>query len=143
MAKRTRRATMNISVPGSLKAWIDREVQRGDYGTASEFIRATLRHVKALQDEFEESLVRALNEPTVPMTDEDWRSIRRRARNDSRQDRARRDALIDEIDRTLIAAEASGPAREMRTKDWDALMRRAKARADSVRRDRATRRKSA
>lgn len=36
-------ATMNISLPGSLKAFVDDQVDAGGYGTSSEYVRELIR----------------------------------------------------------------------------------------------------
>ena len=36
-------STMNISLPASLKAYVDERVAGGDYGTGSEYIRELIR----------------------------------------------------------------------------------------------------
>ncbi|MFO8236912.1 MAG: type II toxin-antitoxin system ParD family antitoxin [Prochlorococcaceae cyanobacterium] len=36
-------ATMNVSLPDSLKTYVDEQVDRGTYGTASEYIRDLIR----------------------------------------------------------------------------------------------------
>jgi antitoxin ParD1/3/4 len=36
-------ATMNISLPDSLKAFVDRQVETADYGTSSEYVRELIR----------------------------------------------------------------------------------------------------
>ena len=36
-------STMNISLPESLKAFVDTEVDSGGYGTASEYVRELIR----------------------------------------------------------------------------------------------------
>jgi antitoxin ParD1/3/4 len=35
--------TMNISLPGALKSFVDEQVAGGDYGTSSEYVRALIR----------------------------------------------------------------------------------------------------
>jgi antitoxin ParD1/3/4 len=36
-------ATLNISLPDAMRAFVDEEVKRGDYSTPSEFIRELIR----------------------------------------------------------------------------------------------------
>lgn len=36
--------TMNISLPDSLKAFVDEQVERAGYGTSSEYMRELIRH---------------------------------------------------------------------------------------------------
>ncbi len=37
-------ATMNVSLPKSLKEFVDRQVASANYGTASEYVRELIRH---------------------------------------------------------------------------------------------------
>ena len=36
-------ATMNVSLPDAMKDWVDERVQSGQYGNASEYVRALIR----------------------------------------------------------------------------------------------------
>lgn len=36
-------ATMNVSLPDSLKSFVDRQVEDGRYGTSSEYVRELIR----------------------------------------------------------------------------------------------------
>jgi antitoxin ParD1/3/4 len=36
-------ATMNVSLPEPMKAWVERQVERGLYGSASDYIRDLIR----------------------------------------------------------------------------------------------------
>ena len=38
--------SLNVSLPESMRAWVDTQVKVGGYGTASEFIRELLREAK-------------------------------------------------------------------------------------------------
>lgn len=49
-------ATMNVSLPGELAAYVDREVQTGDYGSASEVVRDAIRLLKRSREEDHERL---------------------------------------------------------------------------------------
>jgi antitoxin ParD1/3/4 len=80
----TSRTTMNISVPPALKSWVDKQVQQGGFGTASEFIRHLIRTAKArdaarasLDDELEAGLDSG---PATPMRASNWENIRREVR---------------------------------------------------------------
>jgi antitoxin ParD1/3/4 len=70
---------MNVSLPPPLRAWIDQQVRRSGFGTASEFIRHLVRQAKARDAEFEDSLIAAMKGPHAPMTDADWKGIEREA----------------------------------------------------------------
>lgn len=39
--------TMNISLPEALKAYVDRRVEEGQYGTSSEYLRELIRRDQA------------------------------------------------------------------------------------------------
>jgi antitoxin ParD1/3/4 len=39
-------ATMNISLPGALKSFVDERVSQGAYGTSSEYLRELIRRDK-------------------------------------------------------------------------------------------------
>ena len=43
------RASVNISLPESMKAWVDEQVTVGGYGTTSEFFRQLIREARQRQ----------------------------------------------------------------------------------------------
>jgi antitoxin ParD1/3/4 len=47
---------MNVSLPGELAAYVDREVRTGDYGSASEVVRDAIRLLKRSREEDREKL---------------------------------------------------------------------------------------
>jgi len=53
-------ATMNISLPESLRAFVEKEVSRGGYSSASEYMRELVRKAKA-EKELEARLLEALD----------------------------------------------------------------------------------
>lgn len=72
---------VNISLPLSMKAFIDEVVAEGDYSTASEYVRELLEDAKRRksQEEIEQRLLEALDSgPATPMTKEDWEGIKQR-----------------------------------------------------------------
>jgi antitoxin ParD1/3/4 len=77
MAERT---TMNISLPESLRAWVDEQVEKGGYGSASEYVRHLLREERkrVTQEKLEEILMEGINSPSVTMTDADWEALKAR-----------------------------------------------------------------
>lgn len=79
MAERT---TMNISLPESLRAWVDEQVEKGGYGSASEYVRHLLREERkrVTQEKLEEILTEGINSPSVTMTDADWEALKARVR---------------------------------------------------------------
>lgn len=74
---------MNVSLPASMKAWVDEQVVEGGYGTASEYIRQLLREerIRRIREEINANLRRAIDsgEP-IPVTPEYWEEIRRETR---------------------------------------------------------------
>jgi antitoxin ParD1/3/4 len=56
-------ATMTISLPEPMKAWIDEQVKKGNYASASDYIRDAVRHD------------RERHEPDYPLTLEELRDM--------------------------------------------------------------------
>ncbi len=67
--------TLNISLPESMREFIDRQIESGGYSTASEYIRHLIRQdqEKAEKKQIEKLLLEGLNsgEP-VEITDDWW-----------------------------------------------------------------------
>ncbi len=75
--------SMNISLPVSLKNWIEGQVQKKGYSTASEYVREILRREQAheARRRVDSKLLAALDSgPPTPMTARDWQDIRREGR---------------------------------------------------------------
>ncbi len=73
--------SMNISVPESMKEFIEDEVSSGGYGTASEYVRELVRDAKKQKEEerLETLLLEALEGgPASPLTKKDWEAIKQR-----------------------------------------------------------------
>jgi antitoxin ParD1/3/4 len=71
--------SINISLPFSMKEFVDQEVTAEGYGTVSEFFRELLREAKRRKEDqqLEKYLLQALNSPVSPITKEDWEEIKR------------------------------------------------------------------
>jgi antitoxin ParD1/3/4 len=75
-------ATMNISLPDEMKAFIEAQMATEGFASASEYLRGLIReaqrrHAKqALEAKFREAIESG---PATPMTREDWNSIEREA----------------------------------------------------------------
>ena len=70
------RATMNISLPESLKEWVEKQVARKGYSTASEFVRDVLRREQ--EEEARERINSRFDDAiesgkSTPLTAQDWR----------------------------------------------------------------------
>jgi antitoxin ParD1/3/4 len=80
--------TMNISLPDSLKEFVDSQVAAGAYSSASEYIRRLIREdqERRHREEIEQKLLEALDSgaPT-PLTPGDWEDIRREVRQRAAQ----------------------------------------------------------
>ena len=73
--------TLNISLPDSMRAYIDQKVSEGGYSTASEYIRQLVREdqKEAAQERLELLLMEGIESgPSREMTDEDWEQLRNR-----------------------------------------------------------------
>jgi antitoxin ParD1/3/4 len=70
---------MNISLPTSLRAWVNLRVKQGGYGTASEFIRELLRQARGRESQarIDERLLESLDSgPTIDVTPGYWKAKR-------------------------------------------------------------------
>jgi antitoxin ParD1/3/4 len=73
-------ATMNISLPDEMKAFIEAQVAQEGYATVSEYLRAIIRDLqkrKAKQG-LEAKLLEGMQGPASEMTEADWDALRRR-----------------------------------------------------------------
>jgi antitoxin ParD1/3/4 len=74
-------ATMNISLPDEMKAFVEVQASQKGFGTISEYIRAIIREVQNESVEGEKLdaiLLEGLNSgPASPLVKSDWERIRR------------------------------------------------------------------
>lgn len=73
--------TMNISLPETLKAFVDIQVVEGAYASVSDYIRALIREDQRRQEAArrEQALLTALDQGTLgDMTPESWAGLRGR-----------------------------------------------------------------
>lgn len=71
--------TLNISLPESMRAFIDEQIAKGDYSTASEYIRDLIRQdqKQAAQMKLETMLLEGLDSgESIEVTDEWWENKR-------------------------------------------------------------------
>jgi antitoxin ParD1/3/4 len=70
--------TMNISVPDEMKEFVESQMAREGYASASEYLRALIREAQkrqakqALEIKFREAFESG---PATPMTEEDWQRL--------------------------------------------------------------------
>ena len=80
--------TVTISLPETLKEYIDAEVTNGDFGTVSEYFRTLLRddRKRKAQEKLETMLLEGLESAASEMTSEDWQDVKRvvRSRHEAR-----------------------------------------------------------
>jgi antitoxin ParD1/3/4 len=72
-------STVNISLPESMKAYIEEQVAMGGYGTVSEFLRDLIRQdqKRKAKESLETLLLEGLESGTsTPMSTQDWEDIR-------------------------------------------------------------------
>jgi antitoxin ParD1/3/4 len=74
---------MNVSLPQSLKGWLDEQVAKAGYATASEYVRQLLREERRrqLREQIDARLLKAIRSgESTPMTRKDREDIRREGR---------------------------------------------------------------
>lgn len=80
--------TLNISLPDSMRAFIDEQIAQGGYSTASEYIRDLIRQAQkqAAQEKLDSMLIEGLasGEP-IEVTDEWWQEKQERLNKLRRQ----------------------------------------------------------
>ena len=73
--------TLNISLPDSMRAFIDEQITQGGYSTASEYIRDLIRQAqkKAAQEKLDNLLLEGLESgKSIEVTDEWWQKKQER-----------------------------------------------------------------
>jgi antitoxin ParD1/3/4 len=78
MAQEEKQTSMHVSVPTSIKAFVDERVAAGGFGSVSDYVRALIREDQREQarERLEQKLLEALESKESPMTPEDWISLR-------------------------------------------------------------------
>jgi antitoxin ParD1/3/4 len=73
--------TMNISLPDEMKAFVEAQMARDGFASASEYLRALIREdqKRRARRELEAKLLEGLQGPSAVMTPDDWDSIEREA----------------------------------------------------------------
>lgn len=72
--------SMNISLPEPLKIFVEEQVNKGGYSTASEYLRELIREAQRRKEhqELEAKLLAGLQSPTSEMTADEWTALRER-----------------------------------------------------------------
>lgn len=74
-------ATMNVSLPDSLKDFVQQRAKSSDYSNPSDYIRALIRADKqrAAEEKLEQALLLGLNSgPSTPVDDTFWERLNQR-----------------------------------------------------------------
>ncbi len=75
--------TMNVSLPDELKAFVDKQVDAGAYGSTSEFVRDLIRREQDRQH-LRSVLLDGARSPAGPLADDAYfASLRTRARSNT------------------------------------------------------------
>jgi antitoxin ParD1/3/4 len=75
---------MNISLPETMKSFVEDRVNTDGYGTASEYVRDLIRldQKKREQEKLEQVLLKALSsEEKVELTDQVWDNLKAKVRS--------------------------------------------------------------
>ncbi|AOO80097.1 type II toxin-antitoxin system ParD family antitoxin [Bosea vaviloviae] len=77
-------ATMNVSLPDQMKAWVETQAESGRYGNASDYVRDLIRRDQERQDKIA-AFQRLIDEGrasgvSTRALDEVWEEARRRAK---------------------------------------------------------------
>jgi antitoxin ParD1/3/4 len=74
--------TLNISLPESLRTFVEEQVATGSYSTVSEYVRSLIREAqeRRTQAELEGKLLAALGAAPSSMGRADWDELRERVR---------------------------------------------------------------
>ena len=76
--------TMNIAIPETLKAFVQKQVERRGYSSVSEYVRELIRSDQERQATaaLEAEILKGLESgASTPMTQEDWQAIRTEVRH--------------------------------------------------------------
>ncbi|MFC5698094.1 type II toxin-antitoxin system ParD family antitoxin [Pseudomonas sp. GCM10022186] len=76
-------STMNISLPDSLKSFVDKQVSQRGYGTSSEYVCELIRKDQDCQRLRNLLLEGAASEPAAPADDNYFEALRNRVQNAS------------------------------------------------------------
>lgn len=83
-------ASMNVSLPDAMKAWVERQVQSGQYANASDYIRDLIRTDQQrmeAREKLQQMVDEALASGIVPMTREELLARMRRKAAEALQDK--------------------------------------------------------
>jgi antitoxin ParD1/3/4 len=73
--------SMNISLPDTLKEFVDQQISKGKYSSVSEYVRELIRadERRKAEEQLETLLLEGLSSAETALTAADWKSIRKEA----------------------------------------------------------------
>ena len=73
--------TMNISLPDPMKEFVDGQIAKGRYSSASEYVRELIRadEKRKAEEQLESLLLEGLDSEETALTPADWKAIRKEA----------------------------------------------------------------
>ena len=79
MDRNVPRATLTLAIPESSRAFIDRQVEHGDYASREEYVARLIEdaQVREQQERLEAELMKGLASPVEEVTEESWVEHRR------------------------------------------------------------------
>jgi Arc/MetJ-type ribon-helix-helix transcriptional regulator len=66
-------SSINVSLPPSLRKWVDAQVRDGDYETPGEYLKQLISRER---ESLEQSLEDGLRSPAIVMNPAEWRKIK-------------------------------------------------------------------
>ena len=75
--------SINISLPESMKTFVEAQVSSGGFGTVSEYVRTLIREAQRAEGKrlLETKLLEALDSEATPLTKKDWTDLKRAVRD--------------------------------------------------------------
>jgi antitoxin ParD1/3/4 len=75
-------STMNISLPDTMKSFVENTIVTDGYGTASEYVRELIRadQKRKEQEKLEQVLLKALEGEPAELNDEVWSNLKNKVR---------------------------------------------------------------
>lgn len=75
--------SLHISLPRSVREWVDKQTAEGGYATTDEFVCRLLQDARdrQIRERIDATLIEAIDSgESTPMTSADWKAIRREGR---------------------------------------------------------------
>jgi antitoxin ParD1/3/4 len=86
-------STLRITLPEPLREWVERQISRKGYSTASDYVLDLLRHeqLQEARDRVDLKLIEGIESgPAAEMTPQDWQDIRQEGRQRAARQRKKK-----------------------------------------------------